>query len=195
MSPLLRTVNRILLGLAAVVLVCVGGAVLAAGLGLSVPPWWPWYGRSDVLLSEADRDRWRGEGWWWPAVIAALAIVVVLALWWLLAQPRRARLAEVLVDSGDGEGALLRGRALEGVLADEAGNLDGVARARVVLTGRRSSPHARIRLLMEPHAAPEETLGRLTDEALAHARDSAGLARLPAEVRLRAVEHRAERVS
>lgn len=192
---MLRTVNRVLLGLAGLVLICVGGAVLAAGLSLSVPSWWPWYDKGDVLLSQADRDRWRGEGWWWPTVIAVLAVVVVLALWWLLAQLRRARLAEVLVDSGDGEGALLRGRALEGVLAQEAGTLDGVARAQVTLTGRRSSPHARIRLLMEPHAAPDEALGRLTDEALAHARDSAGLAELPAEVRLRAVKHRAERVS
>ncbi|WP_406386466.1 alkaline shock response membrane anchor protein AmaP [Streptomyces sp. NBC_01618] len=192
---MLRTVNRVLLGLAGLVLICVGGAVLAAGLGLSVPSWWPWYGKGDVLLSQADRDRWRGEGWWWPTVIAVLAVVVALALWWLLAQLRRARLAEVLVDSGDGEGALLRGRALEGVLAQEAGTLDGVAHAQVTLTGRRSAPHARIRLLMEPHVAPDEALGRLTDEALAHARDSAGLAELPAEVRLRAVKHRAERVS
>ncbi|MBW5252830.1 alkaline shock response membrane anchor protein AmaP [Streptomyces poriferorum] len=195
MSRVIGTVNRVLLGLAGLVLVCVGGGVLAAALGLSVPSWWPWYGKRDVLLSDADRDRWRSEGWWWPVVIAVLAVLVVLALWWLLAQLRRARLAEVLVDSGDGEGALLRGRALEGVLAQEAGALDGVARAQVVLTGRRSEPQARIRLLMEPHAAPDEALGRLTDEALAHARDSAGLAKLPAEVRLKAVKHRAERVS
>ncbi|MGW2178772.1 alkaline shock response membrane anchor protein AmaP [Streptomyces sp. NPDC001732] len=188
-------VNRVLLGLAGLVLLCGGGAVLAAGLDLSVPSWWPWHGRNDVLLSTADRDRWRGQGWWWPTVIAVLAVVVVLALWWFLAQLRRARLAEVLVDSGDGEGARLRGRALEGVLADEAGTLDGVARARVALTGRRGAPHVRVRLRMEPHAAPDETLGRLTDEALAHARESAGLAELPAEVRLRAVGHRAERVS
>ncbi|HEY9327965.1 MAG TPA: alkaline shock response membrane anchor protein AmaP [Streptomyces sp.] len=195
MSRVIGTVNRVLLGLAGLVLVCVGGGVLAAALGLSVPSWWPWYGKRDVLLSDADRDRWRSEGWWWPVVIAVLAVLVVLALWWLLAQLCRARLAEVLVDSGDGEGALLRGRALEGVLAQEAGALDGVARAQVVLTGRRSEPQARIRLLMEPHAAPDEALGRLTDEALAHARDSAGLAKLPAEVRLKAVKHRAERVS
>lgn len=192
---MIRTVNRVLLGLAGLVLVCVGGGVLAAALGLSVPSWWPWYGKHDVLLSDADRNRWRSEGWWWPVVIAVLAVLVVLALWWLLAQFRRARLAEVLVDSGDGEGALLRGRALEGVLADEAGALDGVARARAVLTGRRSAPQARIRLLMEPHAAPDKALGRFSDEALAHARDSAGLAELPAEVRLKAVKHRAERVT
>ncbi|MFD7432874.1 alkaline shock response membrane anchor protein AmaP [Streptomyces sp. NPDC059818] len=195
MNGVLRTVNRVLLGLAGLVLVCVGGGVLAAATGLSVPSWWPWSGKNDVLLSESGRDRWRSDGWWWPTVIAVLAVLVVLALWWLLAQLRRARLSEVLVDSGDGEGALLRGRALEGVLAAEAGALDGVARAQVVLTGKRSTPQARIRLLMEPHAAPEQTLGRLADEALAHARDSAGLARLPAEVRLKAVKHRAERVS
>lgn len=192
---MLRTVNRVLLGLAGLALICVGGGVLAAALGLSVPSWWPWYGKNDVLLSEADRGRWRSEGWWWPTVIAVLAVLVVLALWWLLAQLRRARLTEVLVDSGDGEGALLRGRALEGVLAGEAGSLDGVSRAQVRLTGKRSAPQARVRLLMEPHAAPEEALDRLSDEALAHARDSAGLAELPAEVRLRAVKHRAERVT
>ncbi|WP_406426235.1 alkaline shock response membrane anchor protein AmaP [Streptomyces sp. NBC_01589] len=195
MTAVLSTVNRVLLGLAGLVLICGGGGVLAAGLGLSVPSWWPWDGRTDVLLSRADRDRWRADSWWWPTVIVVLAVLVVLALWWFFAQLRRARLAEVLVESGDGEGALLRGRALEGVLAGEAGTLDGVTRAQVMLVGRRSSPQARIRLLMEPHAAPGEALGRLTDEALAHARDSAGLAQLPAEVRLRAVKHRAERVS
>jgi hypothetical protein len=194
-TAVLSTVNRVLLGLAGLVLICGGGGVLAAGLGLSVPSWWPWDGRTDVLLSRADRDRWRADSWWWPTVIVVLAVLVVLALWWFFAQLRRARLAEVLVESGDGEGALLRGRALEDVLAGEAGTLDGVARAQVMLVGRRSSPQARIRLLMEPHAAPGEALGRLTDEALAHARDSAGLAQLPAEVRLRAVKHRAERVS
>ncbi|WP_037777005.1 Asp23/Gls24 family envelope stress response protein, partial [Streptomyces pristinaespiralis] len=109
---MLRAVNRVFLGLAGLVLLCVGGAVLAAGTGLSVPSWWPYDGRYDVLLSDADRTRWREEGWWWPVVIAVLALLLILAMWWFFAQLRRARLAEVLVDSGDGEGALLRGRAL-----------------------------------------------------------------------------------
>lgn len=189
------TVNRVLLALAGLVLVVVAGAVLAAGLGASVPSWWPWDGKTDVLLSAADRQRWRDDGWWWPTVIAVLAVLVVLALWWFLAQLRRGRLADVLVDSGDGEGAQLRGRALEGVLAGEAEALDGVARAQAMLTGRRTAPRARIRLLMEAHAAPLGTLNAVADGALAHARDSAGLDELPAEVRLRAVKHRPERVS
>ncbi|MEV5611404.1 alkaline shock response membrane anchor protein AmaP [Streptomyces sp. NPDC052225] len=195
MSGVLKTVNRIVLGLLGLVLVLGGGSVLAVGLGVNPPSWWIHDGPHDVLLSEADRDRWRGDGWWWPTVIAVLAVVVLLALWWFVAQFRRRRLTEVLVDTGDGEGALLRGRALESVLVSGAESLDGVARAAVALTGRRSAPEARVSLTLESHAAPGEALTLLSDDALTEAKNSAGLATLPAEVRLRAVKHRAERVS
>ncbi|GAA5040604.1 alkaline shock response membrane anchor protein AmaP [Streptomyces siamensis] len=192
---MLRIVNRVLIGIIGLALLVLGGSVLAVGLGVRPPSWWIHEGRHDVLLSDADRARWRDHGWWWPAVVAALAVLLLLALWWLVAVLRRRRLAEVLVDTGDGEGALLRGRALEGVLAAEAGRLDGVAQAHVLLTGRRSTPEARVQLQLEPHVDPGDALHLLTTEALAHARDSAGLASLPAEARLRGVKHRAERVS
>ncbi|MFE6894729.1 alkaline shock response membrane anchor protein AmaP [Streptomyces sp. NPDC057694] len=195
MNGVLRTVNRIVLGLVGLLLVLGGGSVLAVGLGVKPPSWWIHDGKNDVLLSAADRQRWRADGWWWPVVIAVLAVVVLLALWWLVAQFRRRRLTEVLVDTGDGEGALLRGRALESVLVSGAEALDGVERAGAVLTGRRSTPQARVALTLAPHAAPGETLDRLSEEALTQAKDSAGLASLPAEVRLKAVKHRAERVS
>ncbi|GGN67789.1 hypothetical protein GCM10011579_040590 [Streptomyces albiflavescens] len=192
---MLRMVNRVLLGMVGLGLLALGGSVLAVGLGANPPSWWIHDGQHDVLLSQAERTRWRDQGWWWPAVIAGLAILVLLSLWWLAAVLRRRRLAEVLVDTGDGEGALLRGRALEGVLATEATQLDGVEQAEVLLTGRRSAPEARVQLLLEPHVDPGQALHLLTDEALAHARDSVGLAALPAEVRLRGVKHRAQRVS
>ncbi|MEU7069267.1 alkaline shock response membrane anchor protein AmaP [Streptomyces narbonensis] len=195
MTVVLRRVNRALLGLAGLLLVVVGGAVLAAALDLSVPSWWPWSGPSDVLLSAADRQRWREEGWWWPVVIAVLGLVVLLALWWLLVQFRRARLREVLVDTGDGEEAILRGRALEAVLEADAGAQEGVARAKVSLTGRRAAPRTRVALDLEPYASPGDALSRLGTEALAHARTSAGLPELPTEARLRAVKHRARRVT
>lgn len=195
MSAVLRVVNRVLLGLVGLALVVVGGAVLAVGLGAPAPSWWIHDDRHDVLLSDSERTHWRGDGWWWPVVIAVLAVLVVLALWWLTAVVRRRRLAEVLVDTGDGEGALLRGRALEGVLTGEAAEVAGVQRADARLTGHRRAPEARVRLLLEPHVDPGTALDDLTGTALAHARDSAGLASLPAEVRLRGVKHRAERVS
>lgn len=196
-----RAVNRVLLALAGVVLIALGAAVLIGGLdlqrrwGFTLPGSWPFDGPDDVLLTRHDRCRWRDEGWWWPAVIAGLALVVLLTLWWLLAQSRRRRLNEILVHSGDGAGAVLRGRALEGVLTGEAEAMEGVERARVTLRGRRTAPEARVRLILAAHAQPAETLARLQSEALEHARTSAGLDQLPAEVRLRSVRHRAERVS
>jgi hypothetical protein len=148
-----------------------------------------------VLLTRANRVRWRNDDWWWPVVIAALAVILVLALWWLLAQLRRARLSEVLIDTRDGDGATLRGKTLESALESEAGAQNGVVGARIRLTGHRSTPAAHVRLLLEPHAAPAETLHHFTNEVLVHARASAGLAALPAEARLRAAKHHAERVT
>ncbi|WP_267241417.1 alkaline shock response membrane anchor protein AmaP [Streptomyces sp. PR69] len=192
---MLRTVNRTVLGLIGLALLGAGGAVLVAGAGLPVPSWWPFYGPGDVLLSEADRERWRDQGWWWPVVISVLAAIVLLALWWLIAQLRRPRLAELLVDTGDGEGALLRGRALEGVLAGEAEAMEGVGRAAVALTGDLSEPAARVTLWVEPEAVPAEVVGRLASEVLGQAAASTGRATLPAEVRLHAAKRTPHRVT
>nr|WP_307174388.1 alkaline shock response membrane anchor protein AmaP [Streptomyces africanus] len=195
MTAMLRVVNRVFLGLVGLVLLVLGGSVLAVGLGAPAPSWWIHDSRHDVLLSNAERTRWRDDGWWWPVVIAVLAVLLLLLLWWLVAVLRRRRLAEVLVDTGDGEGALLRGRALEDALTEEAAQIDGVDRARARLRGRRSAPEARVRLALEPHVDPGTALHDLTTGALTHARTAAGLASLPAEVRLRGVKHGAERVS
>ncbi|MEV7002782.1 alkaline shock response membrane anchor protein AmaP [Streptomyces sp. NPDC093982] len=197
---MLKTVNRVLLGLLGLGLFALGGGVLLGGLdlqrhwGFEVPGWWPFRGPNDVVLGIEGRTRWREEGWWWPAVIAALAVLLVLLLWWLLAQLRKGRLGQVLVDSEDSAPARLNGRALEDVLEDEAQAMDGVSRAHVRLTGRRTAPVARVRLWLEPHGEPEHTLTRLNRETLAQARDSAGLDRLPSDVRLREVRHGAHRV-
>ncbi|NEC88225.1 alkaline shock response membrane anchor protein AmaP [Streptomyces sp. SID12501] len=190
-----RIVNRVLLGLTGLGLIVIGGSVLAVGLGSRWPTWWIHDDRHDVLLSNAERTHYRDAGWWWPAVLVVLAALVLLSLWWLAAVLRRRRLTEVLVDTGDGEGALLRGRAMENAIAGEAARLEGVQRAHVTLTGRRTAPEARIQLLLQPHAAPGEAVIRLTTEALGNARDSAGLKALPTEVSLRGAKHSAERVS
>ncbi|MFB7087682.1 alkaline shock response membrane anchor protein AmaP [Streptomyces sp. NPDC056296] len=192
---MLRTVDRVLLGLVGLILLALGGSVLAVGFGAPAPSWWLHQGPHDVLLGEAERTRWRDAAWWWPVVIAALAVLLLLALWWLVAVVRRRRLTEVLVDTGDGEGAVLRGRALEAALAQEADRVDGVERAKVRLTGRRTAPATRIRLLLAPHVDPGTALHDLTSRALTHARASANLDDLPAEVHLRGVKHGAERVN
>ncbi|PNE41720.1 alkaline shock response membrane anchor protein AmaP [Streptomyces noursei] len=195
------TVNRVLLGLVGLLLLGTGGSVLMGGLDLparqhlDLPSGWPWTRPDGVLLPAADRTRFTDRGWWWPTVIAGLAVLVLLLLWWLLAQLRLRRLGTVLVDSGDGEGATVRGPALEAVLAAEAVAVDGVDRAAVVLTGRPTAPQVRALVVLAPHADPGTVVLRLADGAVTHARTATGLDALPTEVRLRAVRHRAERVS
>jgi hypothetical protein len=197
---MLRTVNRVLLGLLGLGLIALGGGVLLGGLDLprrwdfGIPGWWPFRGPDDVVLGTEGRTRWREEAWWWPTVIAVLAVLLALLLWWLLAQ-RIHRLGGVLVDSGEGAAARVDGGTLEDVIEAEARDLDGVARAHVRLTGRSTAPAARVRLLLEPHADPARTLERLSRETLAHARDSAGLDSLPSKVRLNEVRHHAQRAA
>ncbi len=182
---MLRGVNRVLIGLAGGLLLGAGLAVLASGL---------WTDPDAVLLSDAARARWRDRGWWWPAVLGGLVVLVLSALGWLLAQLRRSRTLEVLVDTADGDDASLRGRALEAAMEAEAEAVRGVAHAHVRLTGNAAEPRAHLSVLVEPDASPEMTLDALTHEILAHARDSAGLGRLPAELRIRAAHHRPRRV-
>jgi hypothetical protein len=195
-------VNRVLLALAGLVLLVVGLSVLVGSLDLqrhwnfTMPHWWPFTGPKDVLLTAHSRTRYRSDGWWWPVVIAALAVIMLAALWWLLSQVRRAkRLRQLRVDSGDGQGALLRGRAVENVLTAESGGYEGVEWANATLTGKRGTPHARLVLGLAPHATPDDVVAGLDAEVLERARTSAGLDELPAEARLRAVKHRAARVS
>lgn len=195
------TLNRVLLALTGLVLLVVGLSVLVGSLDLqrhwnfTMPGWWPFTGPKDVLLTAHDRTRYRSHGWWWPVVIAALGVLVLVALWWLLAQARTRRMRQLRVDSGDGQGAVLRGRALESVLTAESEAYDGVVWANAALIGKRGAPQARLVLGLAPHATPEEVVAGLDAAVLERARGSAGLAALPAEARLRAVRHRAARVS
>lgn len=180
----LGTVNRVLLALLGLLLLAAGASVLTAS--------GPFEGRHEPLLAP------HGPGWparWW-AVLAGLGACVLLALWWLLSQLRRARLAAVLVDTGDGAFAVLRGRALEeAVEADVQEVVEGVARCRVTLCGRRGAPALRVALELQPHAVPADVLAALAGPVLARARTSAALPALPAEARLHVTPRRARRVT
>lgn len=193
--------NRVLLGLTGLVLVILGLSVLVGSLdlqrhwGFTLPHWWPYMGPDDVLLKTQDRTRYRSNGWWWPAVIAVLAVLVLGSLWWLLAQARIRRLRQLRVDSGDGQGALLRGRALESVLVSEAEAYEGVEWAHASLARRHGRPEARLVLGLAPHATPDEVVANLDASVLGRARTAAGLSALPAEARLRPVRHKPARVS
>lgn len=194
------TVNRVLLCLVGLILIAVGASVLFGGLDLArhwnftFPSWWPYKGPHDVLLSRHARTEYRSRGWWWPAVIGGLAVLALIALWWLVAQLRTRRLGRVVVDFGEEGRVILRGRALEAALAADAGALPGIVGSGVRLAGRRATPAARMSLLLDGDAVPEEVVADLEDRVLADARRSTGLVQLPAVVRLHGERHRASRV-
>jgi hypothetical protein len=195
------TLNRVLLGLTGIFLLALGLAVLVGGLdlqrrwGFTMPGSRPFDGPKDVLLSAGTRARYRHVIWWWPTAIGGLTALVLLSLWWLLEQLHSHRLRRVHVDSGDGAGAVLRGRALQDIIAAEAEGFDGVARAEVSLTGQPDAPVARLTMALFPHARPNAVVADLDSVVLERARASAGLRKLPAEARLCAVRHRAARVT
>ncbi|WP_324289410.1 alkaline shock response membrane anchor protein AmaP [Streptomyces sp. H34-S4] len=192
--------NRILLALAGLALFVLGGGVLLGGLDLprrwkfSMPTWWPFTGPQEVLLTAQERTRFRDHGWWWPVALTILTVLVLLLLWWVLAQLRRRHLREVLVNSGDGQAARLRGRTLGQAMAAEAEALEGTTRAHIRVTGRSTAPAVRVRVMLAAHANPADTLTVLTRHTLQHARDSMGLERLPATIRLKEARHQARRV-
>ncbi|WP_405494327.1 alkaline shock response membrane anchor protein AmaP [Streptomyces sp. NBC_00096] len=180
----LAVVNRVLLALLGLALLAAGAAVLTASRPLG--------GRHEPLLAPGARS-WPPP--WW-AVLAGLGACVLLALWWLLSQLRRGRLPAVLVDTGDGAFAVLRGRALEeAVAADVREAVEGVARCRVALRGRRGAPALRLVLELEPHAVPADVLEALAGPVLARARGSVALPALPTEARLHVTPRRARRVT
>ncbi|WP_431948611.1 alkaline shock response membrane anchor protein AmaP [Actinacidiphila sp. bgisy167] len=185
-------VNRVVLALAGLALLLVGAVVLSCATGLLRRPY---SGPDDVLLSKDDRTRYADASWWWPVVLAVLALSVLCALWWLLAQVRDRTLRRVAVDADDDGVALLRGRALEEVVAADAEQLPGVDCATTLVTGTPTAPRVRLELALSPNAVPVDVLTGLDAAVLERARAGAGLPPLPAEVRLRAVTHRAARVS
>lgn len=197
---MLTVVNRVLLTLLGLALLAGGAVCLIGGLdlerrwGFTLPAGWPLDDPHQALLSKASRTRWLEQGWWWPAVFGVLSGIFLASLWWLLAQLRVGRLRRVEVDTGDGELALLRGRALEDVLAADVSALAGVDRAAVVLRGRRQAPNVRITLALAPHAEPRELVADLYRRVLGDARDSVGMVALPAEVRMGGDRHPARRV-
>ncbi|MFE2554161.1 alkaline shock response membrane anchor protein AmaP [Streptomyces sp. NPDC059355] len=195
-------VNRTLLAAAGIILLGTGLLILAGGFDIyrswrmTPPNGWPLTTPADVVLSDANRTRWSGEGWWWPAVIAALVIVVLLALWWLLAQRRGPHPGPLTVGDRTAtavDGVELREGALSDALAADTLRLRGVQQARAGMTGRSRHPEANLDITLAPDTDTGPVLQELYDGPLERARQSTGRD-LTARAYLHASSHKARRV-
>ncbi|MER6395783.1 alkaline shock response membrane anchor protein AmaP, partial [Kitasatospora sp. NPDC001603] len=187
------TVNRVLLGAAAVLLLAVGLLVLAGGLdlyarlGVDPPSRWPLTSPDQPVVSSSSRTRWSDETWWWPAVTAGLVLVVLGTGWWLFAQLRRSGPATVVLPT-PGVGGLrlrLRTRALEEALETGTVALPEVERVSVRLLRGSGRQRLRAAVRLTPGGGPAELVEHFETGPRGDARASLGLAELPAELRVR----------
>ncbi|MGW8913075.1 hypothetical protein ACWGO4_09080 [Streptomyces sp. NPDC055752] len=191
MNPIRNAVNRTLLALTGAALLAGGGWLGLGGGAVAgrLPGWWPRPEDGTVLLDRARLAGLRGTDWWTPVVVAGTAAALLLCLTWLLAQPRR---------DGDrrlplaGPPLTLRSRAVADAVGSRAEATPGVTRAHVRLSAGRKRSRARVRLLLEPGAAPGRVLERLTHGPLDEARASLAPHPLRTHVRM-GVRSRRER--
>ncbi|MFE2723476.1 alkaline shock response membrane anchor protein AmaP [Kitasatospora sp. NPDC059327] len=187
------TVNRVLLGVVAVLLLAAGLLVLAGGLdlyrrlGADLPDGWPLAAPDRPVLSTASRTRWVDEPWWWPAVIAGLALLVAGAAWWLFVQLRRSGPATIALPTPGTTGLRLRlrTRALEEALETGTVVLPEVERVAVRLLRGSGRPRLRATVRLTPGGEPAELVEHFETGPRNDARSSLGLAELPADLRMR----------
>ncbi|BFV56682.1 alkaline shock response membrane anchor protein AmaP [Kitasatospora sp. CMC57] len=185
------TVNRILLGLAGLLVLAGGVLVLAGGLdlygrlGVRMPHWWPLTSPDQPVLSNASRTRWSGESWWWPVVFAVLGVAVALALWWLFAQARRSGPSSVsLPVAAEGVTLRVRSRALVDAVETETVAQPEVTRVQARLTGRPNRLLLRAAVRLTPDGDPASAVNDFLTGPLAHTRTTLGQD-LPTDLRLR----------
>lgn len=171
MSPMRRTVNRVMLALVGLAMAA-GGSVLALtgpAVRGSAPTWWPQPGSGAPLVDRERLEELRAHGWWTPVVITTAACVLLLALAWAFAQLRGGGRTSLPMAGS----VTLRTRVLAQVLARRAEAAPGVARARVRLPAGRRRLRAGVHVTLEPGAAPATVLRQLTEGPLAEAHDAA----------------------
>ncbi|WP_103350518.1 alkaline shock response membrane anchor protein AmaP [Amycolatopsis sp. CA-128772] len=132
-----------------------------------------------------------------PARIAAIVLGVllcVLGLRWAARSLRPEPRPDLDLDRTEGAELVVTASAIAAAIQADAEQLDGVSRARVRAVGSRTSPALRITLWLHEGTDLKGVWADLDTGVLTRARDSLGLASLPAAVRLELDTSPAKRV-
>lgn len=121
------------------------------------------------------------------ARVVAIAVGVLLLVVGLVSAARSLRpegRPDLLLDGGPDTSIVVSSAAVAEAVAQQAGALPGVGRARARLVGRDDAPALRITLWLADDADIRTVLARLDEEVLTTARTCLDLAALPTAVRL-----------
>lgn len=116
-----RTLNRVLLGLAGLLLVAVGGGLVLLSTSPAAARWWQDTAPSLVAgagrMLEVTAMPGQSQSWLWPVLALAMAVTAVLLVLWIAAQGRGR--VDTLVAEYDDDGA--PGRiAVSGAVPEQA---------------------------------------------------------------------------
>jgi hypothetical protein len=171
--------NRTGLIVLGALLLAAGLAALARGLGL--------FGRDaaeDPLLTEQVAAFARENAWFWPAVAGLALLIAAIGLGWLLAQFRRERLRVLNLESGPSGITHIAGRTVCDALTTRLGRHPSVRRARATLRGRSDAPRLDLHVSAGDTERLRDLLSGIHDVDIPEVRESLGVERLPAVVRL-----------
>lgn len=172
--------NRVGLTLLGLLLLAAGGLAIARALGA--------FGADAArqpLLTDDIAAFVQTRPWFWPAVTAAGLLIGVIGLTWLLTQLRRDRRGRWRVASHPSGVTEVDSRPASQALAAQVGAYPDVRRAHAVLHGPSDTPRLDLQITVRESADLSDLVTRLHDEAVPDLRNTLGLSRLPARVRLR----------
>jgi hypothetical protein len=116
--------------------------------------------------------------------IVAGVVLVLLGLTWAARSVRPEPRPDLALDGGTDTTIVISSTAAADAVAEQAGDIPGVGRARARLVGPDSAPALRLTLWLADDADVREVLRRLDEQVLATARASLGLTDLAVAVRL-----------
>ncbi|MEQ0557650.1 alkaline shock response membrane anchor protein AmaP [Amycolatopsis sp. NEAU-NG30] len=128
------------------------------------------------------------------AAIVLGVLLCVLGLWQALRALRPEPRPDLELDRTEGAELVVTAGAIAGAVQADAERLGGVTRARVRAVGSRTSPALRITLWLREGTDLKDVWAGLDTGVLTRARESLGLASLPAAVRLELDTSPAKRV-
>lgn len=179
-SPGAVRANRVLLALVGLILLLLGAATLALGIGLLNPP------AQDQPVLNSTADTWLGaHSWIWWLIAAAGVLIALVCLRWLLVQVRSNRVSALRIGERTEDGhTTVAGGALTGALEREIGDYRGVDDVRAHLTGSPTAPRLSLSVALDGRVPVAEIQERITTQALADARQAMTVDSLPARLEL-----------
>lgn len=184
--------DRFLVLLFGVLLTAAGVLALLVGLGV--------FGsrlRAQPVLDNVAGDYvGRNSQWLWPVIALVGLLLGLLALRWLMKQLTPTAVRDLQLEQAATDGHTdLSGSAVTSAVSQEIRDYRGVTGASARLTGEETDPQLVLRVQLDRRADVAAVRDRISEQAIAHARQALDNPELPVQLDLVVTDKQAARVS